>query len=127
MSFFSLQLPLILFYAVPLKKDLYVCIIHLALPQYWYPTPFPFEKMYIRLSFNWHHNLIWAIAVSFLQGHRGGDKDLVRGVRTSLATVSYIYLPWELTYSLTYHPVFNILKLFVLILSNLLSLQLTIL
>jgi hypothetical protein len=40
---------LILFYAVPLKKDLYVCIIHLALPQYWYPTPFPFEKMYIRL------------------------------------------------------------------------------
>ncbi len=72
------------------KNYLYACLTHFALLQNMYPPTLPcWKNVHQTVYFNWHQNLIRGIAASALQlamDHGGG------GVRTSLATVSYIYL-----------------------------------
>jgi hypothetical protein len=114
-------------YALPFKKRGFICLFYFALTQHVSPHRPYFKNVYQAVFFNWRWNLIWGMSCLSSpprQGPRGGW-DLMWGGegKDFLLTVSYIW-PWELTYPHTYHPMSYILKLFVLILSVLLLLNL---
>jgi hypothetical protein len=66
-----------------------------------------------------------ALYLAMSCGGRRAGTQWGEGGKDFLETVSYVYLPWELTYPRTYHPVLNIFKLFILILSVFLLYSLT--